>query len=80
MRALLPFTLIALQACAVNTASHAPGYSPFTQPPNDTPQFRIDQQACLAEMNQAWSNASLENAALIQFRACLVRKGYLLLG
>ena len=72
--------LIALQACAVNSPpSQAPGYKPVTQPANDTPQFRLDQQACWNEVDKAWPQARQENAAVIQFRRCLMGKGYRLL-
>ncbi len=72
--------LIALQGCAVNsTSSQVPGYKPVTEPANDTPQFRLDQQACLNEVDKAWHQARQENAAVIQFRRCLMGKGYRLL-
>ncbi len=72
--------LIALQGCATpTTTSPVPGYMPVTDPANDTPQFRLDQQACLSEVDQAWGNARQDNAAVVQFRRCLVNKGYRLL-
>ena len=72
--------LIALQGCAVNSNhSQAPVYKPVTEPANDTPQFRIDQQACMNEVDKAWPQGRQDNAAVIQFRQCLVNKGYRLL-
>ena len=72
--------LIALQACATSfTPSQVPGYIPVTQPANDTPQFRLDQQACWNEVDKAWPQGRQENVAVVQFRQCLVNKGYRLL-
>jgi hypothetical protein len=80
MRMMFVAALIALQACATPfTPSQVPGYIPVTQPANDTPQFRLDQQACLNEMDKAWPQARQDNAAVIQFRRCLMGKGYRLL-
>ena len=80
MKIMFVAALIALQGCAVNsTSSQVPGYNPVTEPANDTPQFRMDQQACLNEVDKAWPQARQENAAVIQFRRCLMGKGYRLL-
>ena len=82
MKYLLTSALLALQGCALQTTSgfnEVPGFAPVTVPANDTPQFRLDQQACLSEVNKTWAHALQENAAVIQFRQCLVNKGYRLL-
>jgi hypothetical protein len=80
MKILLLNLMIALQGCAVGIGS-APvtGYKFLTEPPNGTPQFRTDHQACMAEVETMWPNAGLENMTLIQYRRCLVNKGYRLL-
>lgn len=81
MKLLFVTALITLQGCATTlTTSPVPGYSPLTDPANDTPQFRIDQQACIKEVDKAWgATAQMDNVAVIQFRQCLVNKGYRLL-
>ena len=81
MKLLLATALITLQGCAMTVAtSPVPGYSPLTVPANDTPQFRIDQQACIQAVDKAWGAAAQrDNVAVIQFRQCLVNKGYRLL-
>ena len=72
--------IMTLQACsAISGLNPGKGFTPVTVPANDTPQFRIDQQACMADVEQTWANAKQENVAWIQFRQCLVRKGYRLL-
>ena len=80
MKIMFVAALITLQGCVVtSTPSPAPGFTPVTFPANDTPQFRIDQQACLNEVDKAWPQSRQDNAAVIQFRQCLVNKGYRLL-
>ena len=80
MKIMFVAALIALQGCAVNSpSSQVPGYNPVTEPANDTPQFRMDQQACWHEVEKAWPQAQQNNAAVIQFRQCLLNKGYRLL-
>ncbi len=80
MKYLILIMIAALQGCAVNTGlNQVKGFTPVTVPANDTPQFHIDQQACMAEVERTWANALQENAAVIQFRQCLVHKGYRLL-
>lgn len=80
MKHLILIFIATLQGCALNSGlDPVKGFNPFTAPANDTPQFRIDQQACMADVEQTWANAKQENVAWIQFRQCLVRKGYRLL-
>jgi hypothetical protein len=80
MKYLILILIMTLQACAaVSGLNPGKGFTPVTSPANDTPQFRIDQQACLSEVNKVWALAQQENVAVIQFRQCLVNKGYRLL-
>jgi len=80
MNYFIPVLALALQGCAINSApSQVPGFHPITAPANDTPQFRIDRQACWTEVEKSWAQALHENAAVFQFRQCLITKGYRLL-
>ena len=80
MKHLLLTLMITLQGCAMGIGSEPmTGYKLFTEPANDTPQFRLDHQACTAEVDNMWPNAKQEIVALIQYRRCLVNKGYRLL-
>jgi len=69
-----------MQGCAVGIQSETVnGYKLLTEPPNDTPQFRIDHQACMAEVEKMWLNETQQNVGVTQYRRCLVNKGYRLL-
>jgi hypothetical protein len=77
---LITLLFLALQGCSIHMPlKQVPGLRPITQPANDTPQFQLDEQACLNEVDKIWPNARHENAAVIQFRQCLITKGYRLL-
>lgn len=80
LHTLLFTLLLAMQGCAVGIHSEPlKGSMLVTEPANDTPQFRIDHQVCMAEVEKMWPNASQENVAVIQYRRCLLNKGYRLL-
>lgn len=69
-----------MQGCAVGIQSETVnGNKLLTEPPNDNPQFRIDHQACMAEVEKMWPNETQQNVGVMQYRRCLVNKGYRLL-
>lgn len=80
MKSLFLTLALVLQGCALHTPlNQVPGFNPVTVPDNQTEKFRQDHRHCMAETHRDWPNALQENAAVFQYRRCLIDKGYVLL-
>lgn len=82
------FTFVAswliIQGCAsfdeaLNRSASTGNFNPLTLPTVNVEKYKEDKQFCFKQVQSQTHGSMNQNYSIIQFRACLIQKGYVLL-